>query len=227
MSLNAQFLLALLRLPNGVWMPEKAVSETYLVLSNGIHDELGQAHREGLVMYLEGSFIIPEKNRLQLVLKCLEEGVSVETVCKAAGWREFEDLVQIVLEANNYRTKKHFRFRHQGRGNEIDILALRQPWSLSVECKRWKKSWQPSTLRKIADVQIEKTRGLASIFPSLSSKLPSHVGKDLKLIPVVLILSRIPTVIHSGVPFVSICQLQSFLEQFEGYAEDLVEIKVL
>jgi len=207
-------------------MPEKAVSETYLVMGNGIQSELSQARREGLVGYSSGSFIIPEENRLQLVLKCLEEGVSVETVCKTAGWREFEDLVQTVLRANNYRTKKHFRFKHQGRGNEIDILALRQPWSLSVECKRWKKSWQPSALRKIADVQIEKTRCLASIFPSLSGRLSVHIGNDLRLIPIVLILSRIPTTIHAGVPFVSICQLQSFLERFEGYAEDLVEIKV-
>jgi Holliday junction resolvase-like predicted endonuclease len=210
-----------------MWLPEKAVTETYLILQNEVRRELNQAHRAGLVQYSEGSFIIPKENRLHLVLHCLDSGASVENVCRAAGWQEFEDLVQTVLEANNYRTKKHFRFKYQGKGNEIDILALRQPWSLTVECKRWKKSWQPSLLRKIADIQIQKTKNLASIIPNLSSAIFSNLGNDLRLTPVVLILSRIPTVIHNGVPFVSICQLQSFLEQFEGYVNDLAEIKIL
>lgn len=208
-------------------MPEKAVSETYLVSQDEAHRELSQAHQEDLVQYSDGSFIIPKERRLQLVLKCLDEGISVESACKAAGWREFEDLVQTVLEANNYRTKKHFRFKHEGRGNEIDILALKQPWSLSVECKRWKKSWQPSRLKSIADIQIQKTKNLASILPSLSDRLFRQAGNDLRLTPIVLILSRIPTAFYNGVPFVSICQLQNFLEQFEGYINDLVEIRIV
>jgi len=210
-----------------MWLPEKAVTDTYLILQNEVRKDLGQARDAGLVQYAEGSFIIPKESRLQLVLHCLESGANVENVCKAAGWQEFEDLVKTVLEENNYKTKKHFRFKCQGKGNEIDILAIRQPWSLVVECKRWKKSWQPSVLRKIADVQIQKTKDLASIIPGLSSALFSNLGNDLRLTPVVLILSRIPTIIHSGVPFVSICQLQSFLDQFEGYVNDLAGIKVL
>lgn len=179
-----------------------------------------EASRLGMVQIADGHLQVSRAERLRLVVRCLEDGLDVERVCKAAGWREFEDLVVTILGSNGYVTKKHFRFRFGGRGHEVDVLALKTPWSLVLECKRWKRSWQPSALRKVADFHKVRTSALANALPSLQSRLGHDMRCCTKLVPVVLTLSDTPMKIEDGVPFVPVGRFQSFLEQFAGYVED-------
>jgi hypothetical protein len=60
---------------------------------------------------MEGDiFEINSDGRLKLATCILQEGGDIERVCKALGWREFEDLTVLILDQNEFNTKKHFRF---------------------------------------------------------------------------------------------------------------------
>jgi Holliday junction resolvase-like predicted endonuclease len=214
-------MLALLKLPENTRTPEELFSERYGLPEERTRQELREAVQLGLVHIIDKCLQVSQVERLKLVLRCLEDGLAVERVCQAAGWREFEDLAAVILGSNGYVTKKHLRFRVGAKGYEVDVLALRTPWSLVVECKRWKRSWQPSALRRVADTHRRKASALAEALPSLSDGLDRSMHRDKKLVPVVLTLSDTPMKMKSGVPFVPISRFQSFLEEFAGYVGDL------
>ncbi|MCJ7771283.1 restriction endonuclease, partial [Candidatus Bathyarchaeota archaeon] len=132
----------------------------------------------------------------------------------------FEDLAVMILGANGYMIKKHFRFRFNGKGYEVDVLALKMPWSLAVECKRWKRSLQPAARKRMAEIHQEKISSLKKVLPSLFNRFGLNIFHDVKLIPTVLTLFEAPIVIEHGIPFVPIRRFQSFIEQFEGYVGD-------
>jgi len=214
-------MLALLKLRENARIPEESFLEEYNLSEVKTLQELGEASRLGLVQRIDGCLQISRAERLKLVVRCLEEGLDVERVCKAAGWREFEDLVAMILGDDGYVTKKHLRFRSDGRGYEVDVLGLKTPWSLVVECKRWKRSWQPSALRRVADAHRRRVSALADVFPAILNRLGHSAYHEVTLVPVVLTLSETPMRMEEGMPFVPIIKFQGFLGEFAGYIEDL------
>lgn len=225
-ELNSQLKLALLRIPDDSRTPEESFLEYCGLPEEKAKRELREAFRLGLVQVRDGCLQVSQVERLNLVVRCLHDGLDLERVCEAAGWREFEDLVAMFLESDGYLTKKHLRFRSNEKGYEIDVLALKNPWSLVVECKRWKRSWQYSALRKVADTHKRKTLALIKAFPNIGKKLGRNINYDIKLVPVVIMLSETPMKIKDGLPFVPISKFQSFLTEYAGYVEDLIVISV-
>lgn len=222
--MNSQFLLALLKVSNDSNISTTNFFEMHGFSENYAVETLKEVSHLGLCEYKNGYFYISQSDRIKIIIKCLEDGIDLERICKAAGWREFEDIVTIILTSNGYATKKHLRFKYERKGYEIDVLALKTPLSLAVECKRWKKSWQPATLKKIVEIHKQKTWFLSKSLPNLHNKLDNNIKEDLKIVPVILILSETPLIIHEGIPLVPIVRFQNFLEQFEGYQEDLFKI---
>lgn len=213
-------MLALLKLPDGTPVSKKTFLETNGLLEENTREAIKKASCAKLVQDTEGYIQISQKSRFKIVTKCLEKGIDVESVCKAAGWREFEDLAVMILGANGYVTKKHFRFRFNEKGYEVDVLALKSPWSLAVECKRWKRSLQPAARKRVAEIHQKKISSLRKALPSLFNRYGLNIFHDVKLIPTVLTLFETPLVIEHGIPFVPIRRFQSFIEQFEGYVGD-------
>lgn len=218
--MNSRLILALLRLQENSRISEESFLEKFGLPEEKTRKALREASRLGLVQIIDGCLQVSRVGRLRLVLRCLEDGVDVERVCEAAGWREFEDLAAMILGSDGYVTKKHLRFRSDEKGYEVDVLALKIPWSLVVECKRW-RSWRPGALRRVADVHKGRVLALADVLPSLRDRLGDSMHRDIKLVPVVLTLSDTPMKIENGVPFVPISKFQNFLEEFAGYVEDL------
>jgi hypothetical protein len=221
--LESELLLALLGLPEDSPTPEKSFLEEQGLSEDRMRAFLEEASRLGYVTKTEECLRVSRQARLSLAVKCLSGGIEIERVCKTAGWREFEDLAALITESNGYAATKHLRFKSGARRYEIDVLAIGTPWSLVIECKRWRRS-QQAALRTTANVQREKASLLAEVLPNLRKRVGRRAEDSLKLVPVVLMLSDVNIETENGVPIVPIVKFQDFVERFPGYADDLAVI---
>ena len=221
--LESELLLALLGLPEGSPTTEESFLQDQGLSEDRTRAFLEKASHLGYVTKTDECLRVSQQARLSLAVKCLSDGIDIERVCKTAGWREFEDLVALIAESNGYATTKHLRFKSGTRRYEIDVLALGTPWSLVIECKRWRRS-QQAALRSTASVQREKASLLAEALPNLGERVGRRIEHSLKLVPVVLMLSDVNMKTENGVPMVPIVKFQSFVEGFPGYVEDFAVI---
>ena len=120
------------------------------ISSNIVNDVLREYESRGLVTIHHDELSATPLQRLNLATLAINHGISIEQVAHNLEWQEFEDLAIRVLHHHSYSTKKHYRFKHHDRRFEIDIVGVKQPLILSIDCKHWKKSWQRSaTLQMI------------------------------------------------------------------------------
>ncbi|MDI6798912.1 MAG: restriction endonuclease, partial [Candidatus Aenigmarchaeota archaeon] len=70
------------------------------------------------------------------IRKEMLSGKTIEEALEGFDWREFEDTVAEIFEANNFRVKRNFRFKTKKR-HEIDIIATKENIAFCVDCKEW------------------------------------------------------------------------------------------
>jgi Holliday junction resolvase-like predicted endonuclease len=182
---------------------------TYLVELNLL------TNTDGIV---EASF----EQRLQLAIYGIKEGIDIEKICEALGWREFEDIVILILEHNDFTTLKHYRFKSLVRRYEIDILAYRGSLILSIDCKRWKRSWQKAATIKVINAQVERTRALIQSSSNIQKLFKIPNLKTIGFIPLIVTLSDTPKKIYDKVPAVPIFHFQNFLNEMNRHIERLM-----
>ena len=163
------------------------------------------------------SVSINSEQRLKLVMKILELGADIERVCDSLTWLEFEDVSIIAFEANNYKTKKHFRFTWANRRWEIDILALKEPLIVCADCKHWHQGWSGSGSRRAADMQAERTKNLYEVSKSINDKIGMGNWKHVHFVPMILSLVPGNQKFYKGVPIVPVLQLGDFLTSMPAY----------
>lgn len=125
------------------------------------------------------------------------------------------------MEKNGYHTQKHFRFRHNKRGAEIDVLGFKEPLILSVDCKHWKKCWQKSAIIKAVRAQVKRTYAFAQYISVLKDKNLITNWKETKIIPILVTLSVTPFKLYENVPVIPIYHLQNFLLENPFYEDKL------
>lgn len=151
------------------------------------------------------------KQRLELAILAIKEGVDVERVCILLGWKEFEDLVALVLDYNEFVTQKHFRFKHQDRWFEIDVIGSKRPLLLAIDCKHWKKSWKKSATMRVVEKQLERTIALVDSFHKVKDRLAIVTRNEIRVLPLILTLSETPLKTYKKIPVVPIFYFQNFL----------------
>src|SRR4030042_2204510 len=62
-------------------------------------ESLRKIKEDGLVTMLDRELRITNSQRIELAMALLSMGIDVETVSKAAGWQEFEQLAEWLLKA--------------------------------------------------------------------------------------------------------------------------------
>jgi Holliday junction resolvase-like predicted endonuclease len=169
---------------------------------------------------------IPEGQRLNFAVYALREGADLERVCRALGWKEFEDLTALVLDKNEYRVVKHFRFKGVGRRYEIDVLGLKEPIILCVECKRWRQSWRRAATVEVVKKQAERTKALAKCLPEPKDRLRVAKWKEINIMSLVVVLSDTPIKMFDGFPVIPIFNFNSFLNEMQAYMDELTLLKV-
>ncbi|MBN2331300.1 MAG: hypothetical protein JXC85_05795 [Candidatus Aenigmarchaeota archaeon] len=136
----------------------------------------------------------------------------LESIGPRMKWQYFEMLVGFVFEQNGYDvTVGAVRKGSWGR-RQYDVLAESQRHLFAADCKRWTgRRYRESQLRSAAAKQAERCMLLKS-------------ETDKGIIPLIVTLLPEGMVIHDGVPIVPFEDLNSFLNSWEGYDEDITEI---
>ena len=186
-----------------------------------VEQDIPELLRNGLVTKVGDAFETSERQKLSLAILAIKEGSDVERVCKVLGWREFEDFVAFALNQNGFKVEKHFRFNGVGRRYEIDVVGLKEPLVLSIECKHWRINWRRAAIVDAVRMQVERTRALAQSLPEPKDRLRLARWREVRFIPMVLTLSDTPLKIFEKVPIVPIFYFNGFLDEMRSCMDEL------
>jgi len=182
--------------------------------------------REGLISERGGLVEASTGQRLRIAVRAVEAGADFERVCRALGWREFEEMAAHVFEENGYRVRRRFRFAAEGRRWEIDVLASRRPLLICAECKRWARGMGNAAARRTAETHLEKVRVLSENLVKVAPRVGLRGWRRAVVVPVAMSLTPAPLKLYGRVPVVPILSLPSFLGEFEGHLDGLAQFAV-
>ena len=164
--------------------------------------------------------------RVKIAIETVKLGADFERVCKTLDWIEFENIAAKAFEANNFKVRKRFRFKWEGKRREMDILGFKKPIVVCMGCKHWFHGWRKSAIINAVNSQVERTSILAQAFPAIYKKIMKFEWNHATLIPVVLSLVPGPFKAHKRTPIVPIFQLQNFLSEVLAYINLLTRFQV-
>ena len=163
--------------------------------------------------------------RIEIAVRAVRAGADLERVSRSLGWLEFEEMVAYTFEENGYDVSRRFRFQADGRRWEIDVLAVRGPLLVCAECKHWASGLGNMTARRIVESHLEKVRVLSENAGSVAGRLKLNGGRAV-FIPLALSLQPARNKIYRRIPVVSVFELPSFLDEFEGQMDWLASFPV-
>ncbi|MEM2146731.1 MAG: nuclease-related domain-containing protein [Candidatus Jordarchaeaceae archaeon] len=165
------------------------------------------------------------ESKLEISLAALEYGADIGEVCKLLSWKEFEAFTKSVLEKNNYYCIQNFRFKHNKKQYEIDVVGLKEPFILCIDSKHYKKSGKNHILRTYCEKQIERVEALSKILSEIVPKLRITKWKEAKIIP--LIVTLLPEqIVPSNVPIVPFFKLNSFIIELSTHLSEIYQVNI-
>jgi hypothetical protein len=200
--------------------------EAVRVTDEGFSLFLDQLAAENLVGE-EGNLVKASlSQRLEIAVRAVRAGADFERVSRSLGWLEFEEMVAYTFEENGYKVSRRFRFQADGRRWEIDVLAVRRPLVVCAECKHWASGLGNMTARRIVETHLEKVRVLSENAAEVAERIKLREGGSVVFIPMTLSLQPARNKIYRRIPVVSVFELPSFLNEFEGQMDWLVKFPV-
>jgi Holliday junction resolvase-like predicted endonuclease len=221
MVVERDLLMSLLKLTKDGSVLVERVKKDAKTTSNIARKLLEKLQDEGMVYLKQDTVEADSYSRLKLAVKAASMGADVEHVSNLLRWQEFEEITAIALERNGYIVAKNVRFKHASRRWEIDIVGCKKPLALCIDCKHWHRGTSPSTLRRIAEAQVERARALAESLPNVSLEIECAKWDKAKFVPAILVLVPVSFKFYDKVPIVPVLQLQDFLSQLPAYTESL------
>jgi hypothetical protein len=221
-----QMLTALLEATRAGPVSVSVLPERIRVTGDALKGFLNEAREEGLLHIENGEIIQDISQRLATAVKAVRVGADIEAVSRSLTWLEFEELSARVFEENGFRVMRRFRFMAEGRRWELDLLAVRTPYLVCGECKRWGKGIGNQTARGIIETHLEKTEVFTGHIEELRKRVGLVDWSKAVIVPMVLTLSATPMEIYRRVPSVSVLVLPSFLSEFDGQLERLVHFRI-
>ncbi len=199
----------------------------YLVITEeSLQNIVEQLKNEDLIS-VKGEMVSANVDqRIELAVRAIKNGADFEKVSKSLGWLEFEELVARVFRENGYNTMSRYRFKAEGRRWEIDVLATSYPYIVCAECKHYTSGMGNSTARNIIEIHIEKMEVLNNHIGEVAKKIGVQSWKNAVLVPITLTLSPTKMNIYRRMPSVSVFMLPSFLDEFPGYLERIINFPV-
>lgn len=185
-------------------------------------DELiDKLQTEGL-LFVEGGLVsLNEEQRLRIASKAIMIGGDTETISRMLEWKEFEGFAAFVLESDGFDVRRNVRFKGATRRFEVDLVALKKPNVLCIDCKHWARSLSTSALQQVVQKQVLRAGELIRSLPFPGLKVSLASWSRLNAIPVVLSLLQGRVRFCEGVPLVSILQFHDFLMQLPAYVDTL------
>ena len=204
----------------------EGLRETVRVTDEAFTVFLDYLAEQGLVRAGEEALEATLEQRLEIAIRAVKAGADMERVSKALGWLEFEEMTAYTFEENWYNVRRRFRFNAEGRRWEIDVLATRKPLVVCVECKHWSNGLGSMTARRIVEIHLEKVRVLSENAAILVDKGMLRDWDRAVFVPMTLSLQPARNKIYRRIPVVSIFELPSFLNEFQGQMEWLASFPV-
>ncbi len=164
------------------------------------------------------------ESRLQIALIAIKYGADVEKVCKLLNWKEFEAFSKSALEKSNYLCTQNYRFKHNQKRYEIDVVGLKKPLILCIDAKHYKKSGKNHILKIACEKQIERAEALSKELPKSVTKLRIAGWKNVNIIP--LIVTLLPEEgFFEQVPIVPFFKLNNFINELQTYISEIYHIQ--
>ncbi len=225
MTAKTDVLIAILKHTNSGPAAKEVVAREANVPVQVANNVLRGLREIGLIECENGIIEVSSNQRVKLAIHAINHGTDIERVCNVLEWKEFENFAATVFETNNFAVKRNFRFKAAQRRWEIDVLAYSEPIIVCVDCKRWRRGWGNSAIKKIVELQTQRTEVLAKNLQSLQRKIGLDGWKRATLFPVILSLFPGPAKFYNNVPVVPILQLQNFLNEFQGHITELTHLQ--
>lgn len=168
--------------------------------------------------------LIEPVDRLKLALYAVQQGASLKSVSLCLDWREFEEVCAYAFNVYGYDVHRNFRFKCRGRRFEIDVIGVKKPLVLCVDCKRW-SAGRFSILHRDAIDHLRKVE-LLSTCPRALGRLKVLGWNEILLLPVMLTVHEDRVKIYDGIPIVPVFKFNSFLSEFEAFIYDLRVVRV-
>ena len=223
-DLEKKYMLSILRMTkngsttlNEINNDSKIAKEIALKIIHKLQD----AH---LIELKDDSIEIDSQNRLNLAVKAIEFGADIQDTSSTLLWQEFEAVVATALRRNDYIVLKNMRFKHLGKRWEIDVLGCKRPIALSIDCKQWRRGLTQSSLRKIVETHVERTKALVQSLPNIAIEVECAKWETTKFIPTILSLISTGIRYCDKVPIVPVLQIQDFLHQLPAHIESVRSI---
>lgn len=175
----------------------------------------------GLLTYDGATITVDHRDRLRLALEAIRSGVDSERVCRAVGFREFEDLGSEALRLNGYKTSTRFNFKHSGRRYEIDLVAAKDCRILCIDFKHWAHGLSNSRLSRAVRKQVERTEALKSEKQSYEREIGIRRDQKMAFIPAIVTLADCEARLVEKVPIIPIPKLNTFLCEFDCFLDIL------
>jgi Holliday junction resolvase-like predicted endonuclease len=205
-------LIAILEMTRAGPVRQELINKSARIPSQ-VADELLQRMQSDHLIYVHDSFVEADGlQRLEMAVRALKQGADVEKVSNSLQWREFEGMAAIALENNGYIVQRNTRFKNQGRKWEIDVVGVRKPLVVCIDCKHWHHRLCESTTRKIVGEQIARVRALIRALPNPVTRINRESLDEYKFVPVIVSFIVENCKFSEGVPIVPILQLQDFLK---------------
>jgi len=221
LSIEKSIILSVLKFTkNGPGLIENVKNDAKIPLATAL--EFLEKLQNDQLIYLKDNLIeANSSSRLKLAAKAALIGVDIEQLSNLLCWQEFEEIVAFALQSNGFTVQTNVHFKHAGRRWEIDVVGCKKPLVVCVDCKHWQRAIAPSTLRRIVDNQIERTKAFAGYLPNVALKIHCTQWERAKFVPVVLSLIPSSQKFFNKVPIVPVLQIQDFITQFPIYIETL------
>ena len=211
MNIEPLMLIAILELTKAGSVSQELINKSARIPSQVGRELLQEMQNEHLV-YLHHELVeANDLQRLEFAVRALKLGADVEKVSDCLRWKEFEGMAALAFENNGYIVKRNVRFKNHGRRWEIDVVGVRKPLVVCIDCKHWHHKLCESTTRKIVSEQVARVRALAGTLPNPVARTKGTSLDEYKFVPIILSLIVEKSKFFEGVPIVPILQLQDFL----------------
>jgi Holliday junction resolvase-like predicted endonuclease len=221
LNIETEMIISLLKLTRQGPVSHEIIKKEVRVPSEVARKLLTKLQDDQLV-YVQGDLVAADNfQRLKLAIHAIQSGADPERVSAFLHWREFEGMAAVAFEQKGYKIQRNLRFKHGGRRWEIDIVGCRKPLAVCVDCKHWHHPMHPSSLKKIVEEQVERTRALAESLRNPAVKTEFALWDSVRFIPTVLSLLVGRFKFYDNTPIVPVLQLQDFLDQLPGFADSL------
>lgn len=221
MDVEKDLIIAVLKLTKNGLVSHELINKEAKIPVSVAEKLLRKLQNDGLIYFRRNIVEADGMQRLQLAVKAINLGADLENVSSFLQWQEFENIAATALERNSYSVDKNLRFKYAGRKWEIDIIGYKKPIAICIDCKHWHHGMHPSTLKKFAEEQTERTCALAESIQNYPHKIECASWSMVKFVPAVLTLVVGGSRFYDNVPIVPILQLQDFLNKLPAFVDSI------